>query len=209
MQIGAMMAGKTQVTIHVGWTVPERLRETVKREKPDLVEWRRQRAEQRPKRRMSSQDWLEWREETAQLLAAEQAAGRLLATQPAAVEWGARTELAERGWLDQEWPQVPDRARLRGRWPGSRDAGAPHILVVALDTALAERVLAACWFTSVEAMTKLRAWRDAHPGIEYGAAMDGYEKLSAQVTTPGEIWRAAVRHVFAAHPKDTSTLIHI
>lgn len=203
------MAGKMRVTIHIGWRAPERLRETVAREKPALAEWRKARAEQLPKRPMTSQEWLEWREQTAGLLAAQQVAGRLLATQSAAVEWGARTELAERGWLDHAWPAVPDRARLRGRWPGSRDTGAPHALVVPIDADLAERVLAACWWTSVDAMTKLRAWRDAHPGMEYGPAMDGYEQLSAQVTTPGDIWRASLRHYFASRPLDISTLISL
>jgi len=204
------MAGKTKATIHVGWKVPERLRETVAREKPAMAEWRKARAGQLPKkRRMTSQEWLEWREETAGLLAAEQVAGRLLATQSAAVEWGARTELAERDWLEQVWPPVPQRARLRGRWPGSRDTGAPNVLVVPVDAELAERVLAACWWTSVDAMTKLRAWRDAHPGIEYGPAMDGYEQLSAQVTTPGDIWRAALRHYFSSRPLDISILMSL
>lgn len=203
------MAGKAKATLHVGWKVPERLRVTVERERPALAEWRKGRAEQLPKRRLSSEQWLAWREQTAQLLAEEHKAGRLLATQTAAVEWGARVELAERGWLEQEWPAVPDRARLGGRWPGSRDSGAPNVLVVLVDAELAERVLAACWWTSADAMTKLRAWRDAHPGLEYGTAMDGYEQLSAQVTTPGDIWRASLRHLFASRPLDISILLSL
>jgi hypothetical protein len=200
------MTGKAKATLHLGWKVPERLRVTVEREKPALAEWYKERAGQLPKRRMSSEQRLAWREETAQLLAEERKEGRLLATQTAAVEWGARAELAERGWLEREWPAAPDRARLRGRWPGSRDSGAPNVLVVPVDAELAERVLAACWWTSADAMTKLRAWRDAHPGMEYGSAMDGYEQLSAQVTTPGDIWRASLRHLFARHPLDISIL---
>lgn len=203
------MAGKAKTTLHLWWKVPERLRVTVEREKPALAEWRKQRAEQLPKRRLSSEEWLAWREETARLLAEEQRTGRLLATHSAAVEWGARTELAERGWLEREWPQVPDRARLRGRWPGSRDTGAPNVLVVPVDAELAERVLAACWWTSTDAMTKLRAWRDAHPGLEYESAMDDYEELSKQVTTPGDIWRASLGHYFAARPLDSSILISL
>jgi hypothetical protein len=208
--MGAVMAVKAKVTIHLGWTEPERMRAAVEREKPALAEWRQERAEQRLRgRRMTSQEWLEWREETAQLLAAEQAAGRLLATQTAAVEWGARDELAERGWNHHEWPAVPNRARLSGRWPGSRDVGAPHIVVVPVDAALVEQVLAACWWTSVSAMTKLRAWRDAHPGLEFGSAMDNYEELSAQVTTTGEVWRAAVRRVIRTYTTEDNTLIQL
>jgi len=201
------MAGRARVTLHLGWKAPERLRATVERERPALAEWRKQQADRLPKRRLSSEEWLEWREKTAQLLAKEQREGRLLATHTAAVEWGARTELAERGWLERDWPEVPDRARLRGRWPGSRDSGAPNVMVVPVDADLAERVLAACWWTSADAMTQLRAWRDAHPGLEYETALDNYEELSGQVTTPGDIWRAALRHYFAARPLDISILL--
>lgn len=201
------MAGKTRVTLHLWWKVPERLRATVERERPALAEWRQERAEQLPKRRLGSEEWLDWREGTARLLAKEQAEGRLLATHTAALEWGARTELAARGWLERDWPEVPDRARLRGRWPGSRDTGAPNVMVIPVDAQLAERVLAACWWTSTDAMTKLRAWRDAHPGLEYETALDNYEELSKQVTTPGDVWRASLGRFFDARPLDISILL--
>lgn len=200
------MAGKTRVTLHLWWKVPERLRATVAQEKPALAEWRKERAAQLPTRRLTSEEGLEWREETARLLASEQRDGRLLATHSAALEWGVRAELAERGWLERDWPQVPDRARLPGRWPGSRDTGAPNVMVVPVDTALAERVLAACWWTSTDAMTKLRAWREAHPGLEYETALDNYEELSRQVTTPGDVWRRALGRVFDTRPIDISPL---
>lgn len=201
------MGVTTSVTIHLGWDVPDRFRTAVADERPALAEWHEQRAEEAGDlEMMTGSERLEWRVASAKALAEERAAGRLLATQPAAVEWGARAELAERGW-DHPWPEVDDKARLRGRWPGSRDVGAPKVVVVNVDAALAERVLAACWWTSVAAMTQILAWRDAHPGLEYGSAMDGYDELSAQVTTPGDIWRAAVRRYLAHHKEKISNLI--
>ncbi|GAA3085594.1 hypothetical protein GCM10020000_85020 [Streptomyces olivoverticillatus] len=69
------------------------------------------------------------------------------------------------------------------------------------------QAVAACWWTSWPAIEALRAWRDTYPGIvppRYRPDEDGqrrltgplaeYERLAAQITTTGTIWRAGVTH---------------
>ncbi|WP_372412820.1 hypothetical protein [Streptomyces luteireticuli] len=137
------------------------------------------------------------------------AEGLLLDTRDALIEYGVREELRARGW-DHPWPAAPEEAWDQGRWPGSRDGGFPEQISARLDTALVERVVAACWATSCEAIEALRRWRDEHPGItppryrrddtgheELVGPLAEYERLSACVTTTGQIWRASLQHGLA------------
>jgi hypothetical protein len=120
--------------------------------------------------------------------------GELLDTWPALVELGLRRLLVARGW-DHDWPPVDDEALLQGRWTGSREIGAPERINVRVDEDLVERVRAACWHTSVEAIAELRDWRDEHPGLVFGDELDEYNELAERVVTPGEAWREALEHV--------------
>lgn len=142
-----------------------------------------------------------WRTELQRL----RVQGELLDTRDAVAEYGVRGELRARGWDHDRWPEAPEEAWDTGRWPGSRDGGYPERVSARLDGELVRRTVAACWATSCEAITALRRWRDAYPGItppRYRLAEDGrtelvgplaeYERLSAQITTTGEIWRAGL-----------------
>ncbi|WP_329020262.1 hypothetical protein [Streptomyces sp. NBC_01601] len=142
-----------------------------------------------------------WRTELQRL----RTQGELLDTRDAVVEYGVRGELRARGWDHDEWPEAPEEAWDTGRWPGSRDGGYPERVSARLDGELVRRTVAACWATSCEAIAALRRWRDAHPGItpsryrlgeggreELVGPLAEYERLSARVTTTGEIWRAGL-----------------
>ncbi|MFF9785604.1 hypothetical protein [Streptomyces nigrescens] len=147
-----------------------------------------------------------WRQEVQRL----RAAGELLDTRDAVLAHGVRAELAARGW-NREWDEAPEEAWDQGRWPGSRSGGHPDRVSARLDEALVRQVVAACWHTSREAITALRAWRDAHPhivpprhrpadGDEPTGPLAEYERLAAQVTTTGTIYRAGLtRGINTAH----------
>ncbi|MEV6680728.1 hypothetical protein AB0N09_28260 [Streptomyces erythrochromogenes] len=144
-----------------------------------------------------------WRGEVQRL----RASGELLDVRDALVTYGVREELRVRGW-DRQWDPAPEEAWDQGRWPGSRDSGPggyPERLSARLDANLVAQAVAACWWTSLPAITALRAWRDANPGLtprryvldEKGLArlvgpLAEYEMLARQVTTTGAIWRAGV-----------------
>ncbi|MFG2210983.1 hypothetical protein [Streptomyces sp. NPDC048638] len=132
---------------------------------------------------------------------------------------GISLELAERGW-SKEWPPVPSEARaLGGRWPGSRKGGFPESVPMRLPSGLAEKVLAACWHSSVASIRKIRKWRDEHPDIVPPAAAPAanklrdlpdplaeYERLAAQVTTVGVIYRAGIARGIEAAEELTAKL---
>ncbi|WP_370138382.1 hypothetical protein [Streptacidiphilus sp. EB103A] len=78
----------------------------------------------------------------------------------------------------------------------------PETIPVRLPAGLVRVVQAGCWFTSVEAITALRAWRDEYPGIvpssvdEQGAPagpLARYEELASQVVPTGVVWRAGLK----------------
>ncbi|MEO3978947.1 hypothetical protein [Streptomyces sp. CAU 1734] len=142
-----------------------------------------------------------WRTEVQRL----RGEGLLLDTVDVLVGFGVGEELRARGW-DRRWPEAPEEAWDQGRWPGSRDGGFPEKVPARLGGALVARVVAACWETSREAIEALRAWRDEHPGItpprvrvdedgreQLVGPLAEYERLSALVTTTGEIWRAGLQ----------------
>jgi hypothetical protein len=65
--------------------------------------------------------------------------------------------------------------------------------VARIPTELEAQVHAACWHASAEAIAALRTWRDARPALVFDAdVLTVYERLADQVTTPEQIWRAAV-----------------
>ena len=127
--------------------------------------------------------------------------GDLLDTIPAVVEFGAWMLLEDRGW-NHDWPKLPDEARLPGRWPGSREIGLPERITVKVGAQIADRMRAACWFTSAKAIAELHAWRDTHPGKVYDQdLLDEYEELAAQVDTPGDAWRDSLECVLPLPPR--------
>lgn len=134
--------------------------------------------------------------------------GELVDTLDVLVTGGVRAKLAERGW-DHAWPALPTQALIPGRWPGSRDGGWPEKLTVRLPSVLVTTTLSACWHTSAEAIGKLRDWRDRYPDAlptrpfrseTEDKALAEYDQLAAQVTTAGEIWRAAVTRGIDSEP---------
>ncbi|SDI46784.1 hypothetical protein SAMN05421505_1556 [Sinosporangium album] len=124
--------------------------------------------------------------------------GELTDTVDVAMRHAVQAELRERGW-DHAWPPPPPTAPSSGRWPGSRDAGYPEVIPIRLPVSLAERVQSACAHVSAPAITALRAWRDANPGkIHDSTAQAEYDRLAAEVVTPGDVLRAAVARVLPA-----------
>ncbi|SNS80780.1 hypothetical protein [Actinomadura mexicana] len=117
--------------------------------------------------------------------------GELLDTAAAVLAVGVHAELAARGW-DREWPDAPETA-ISGRWPGSRSTGWPERIGANLPVGLVEQVRAACWHSSP--IDELREFRDAFPGLLTGVRLREYDELTAQITTPGEIWRAGFGRV--------------
>jgi hypothetical protein len=134
--------------------------------------------------------------------------GLVLDTAGAVLAWGVRRELEVRGW-DADWSPPEGVTDLPGRWYGSQGRGWPEHVAASLPVALVDQVRAACWETSREAITALREWRDDHPdplprrlpGGRPNPEMVVYEELAAQVTTPGQIWRAGLDHVLRPLPQ--------
>lgn len=119
---------------------------------------------------------------------------------------GIARDLGERGWA-REWPPIPSEARaLGGRWPGSRNGGFPEGIPLRLPSDLADQVLAACWHTSAISIRKIRQWREKYPGLVPPAAapdpealrelpdpLAEYERLAANVTTVGAVYRSGIK----------------
>jgi hypothetical protein len=189
--------GTVPVHIHVGVGVPERLREAVDGDKPAAAWLRKERAEEAKPLDLDGAGRAAWQAETAELVVETRRNGIVLDTLASAIEWGARQELAARGW-DHDWPAPAREAFARGRWPGSTDEAVPKRIHVRVDADLEAQVRAACWATSAEAITALRTWRDDHPDKVYQIReLAKYNALAEQVTTTGDIWRAAVNRAVA------------
>lgn len=186
------MAGTVPIHVHVGVGVPKQLREAVDGDKPAAAWLRKERAEQARELDLNGAGRAAWQADTAALVVDTRRNGIVLDTLAAAIEWGARQELAARGW-NHEWPEPAREAYAKGRWPGSTDEAVPDVIHVRVDADLEAQVRAACWATSAEAITALRVWRDEHPDKVFQIReLAKYNKLAAQVTTTGDIWRAAV-----------------
>ncbi|HET7782545.1 MAG TPA: hypothetical protein VFL08_09570 [Arthrobacter sp.] len=73
-----------------------------------------------------------------------------------------------------------------------------------LPAELVARVHAACWHTSADAIDQLRSWRDRHPEVVTAASAPAawreYTELARQVTTPGDVWRAALGNLLRPDP---------
>ncbi|MFD7556468.1 hypothetical protein ACFV9E_18260 [Streptomyces sp. NPDC059835] len=148
------------------------------------------------------------REEAARIRAAWRAeverlrtTGELLDTLDVLAAFGVRAELRARGW-DHDWPPLPPEAPAEnGRWPGSRDKRFTGSLTLRLPAELATRTRAGCWDVSKAAVAELRRWRDRNPGtVRDVAELHLYEQHAANITTPGDIWRAAIRHTLTTTP---------
>lgn len=128
--------------------------------------------------------------------------GELLDKREALVSFGLRQELRARGW-DRPWPDVNLVEIPLGRFPGSTSTDSyPETLPLRLPAALVEQVSAGCWSTSEESVRQLWRWRENHPTAvlrpqatrpEEQAAAEEYRRLSAGVTTTGEVYRAGIR----------------
>ncbi|MET9779300.1 hypothetical protein ABZ023_34515 [Streptomyces sp. NPDC006367] len=143
-----------------------------------------------------------WRLEVLRL----RGAAELLDTVDTLAACGIEQELEERGW-SRTWPAIPSEARaLGGRWPGSRNGGFPESIPLRLPSGLADQVLAACWHTSVTSIRKIRQWREKYPGLVPPAAapdpealsalpdpLAEYERLAANVTTVGAVYRSGIK----------------
>ncbi|WP_405550502.1 hypothetical protein OG215_35995 (plasmid) [Streptomyces globisporus] len=130
-----------------------------------------------------------WREEVERL----RTKGELLDTLDVLGAFGVRAELRARGW-DRRWPPLPPEAPAeKGRWPGSRDLHYTGSLTLRLPAGLAAQARAGCWDASKEAITELRRWRDRNPGtVRDTTELALYEQHAVNITTPGDIWRAAI-----------------
>jgi hypothetical protein len=150
-------------------------------------------AERWPVQGLRAAERAEQRAERAAWLRAARERGELLDTNGVLLTHGVRGELARRGW-DTDWPPAPVGVDLGGRWWGSMETGYPDRVTCSLPVGLVDQVRAACWWTSKNAIAGLMAWRDEHPGPvpRYGLARERYERLAAEVTVPGEIWRAGL-----------------
>ncbi|WP_077063822.1 hypothetical protein [Streptomyces sp. MP131-18] len=195
-------AGTIPVTARVAHGTKEQLQEL----KPVFADERRRAREMRGEERWSTEGLrgreaagrrAEWLEHRARL----RDRGELVDTLDVLVALGVRAELASRGW-DVDWPPLPAEALLPGRWPGSRDGGWPEKVPLRLPAGLVTTVWSACWHTSAEPIAQLRDWRDRHPDAlptrafrsrGEDQALDEYQRLAAQVTTAGEIWRAGIK----------------
>ncbi|OIJ63252.1 hypothetical protein [Streptomyces mangrovisoli] len=127
--------------------------------------------------------------------------GELLDTRDALVAFGLRQEVQARGW-DHPWPDVDLVEIPLGRFPGGTGTGSyPETLSLRLPGMLVDQVSAGCWSTSKESIHRLWQWRDDHaPAVlrphatrpEEQAAAAEYQRLSAGVTTTGEVYRAGI-----------------
>ncbi|MEU4235525.1 hypothetical protein AB0F17_65640 [Nonomuraea sp. NPDC026600] len=130
--------------------------------------------------------------------------GELADTRDVLVAHALRAELAERGW-DHDWPPPPADTPASGRWPGSLDRAWPESVSVRLPVDLAARLQRACAHVSAPAIAAVRAWRDAHPGIITARTdpelWEQYQRLAADVITPGDVLRAAVTRALPAPPQ--------
>lgn len=193
------MAGHT-VSVWMPWGMRKRVSAFVETGREARKQFS---AGRRPKSPMTLLERAQWRAETAKLLAAERREGRILDTRGTVLEYGGRLELAERGWDEAEFPKVPDWVGMSGRWPGSRDGAYPDQMVTRVDPELAEQVLRACWAHSGEAVLGVLAWREANPGVVYDVGeLELYDALTARITTPGDVWRAALSRVVPWIPHD-------
>jgi len=190
------MASKETITVWVPWGTRRALGEFTAAGKATA---RQIKEDRRPPEDASAVERALLRATLAAELAALRRSGQLLDTIPAVLEYGAGLELAEREGFAGEHPAPPADALLPGGWPGRREAGYAEHLTARVDADLVAKVRAACWATSAEAIGKLREWRDGHPFSEFGmpgpSAMEVYNQLSAKVTTPGAVWRAAIARV--------------
>ncbi|MFG3429743.1 hypothetical protein [Streptomyces californicus] len=136
-----------------------------------------------------------WREEVERL----RMGGELLDTLDVLGAFGVRAELRARGW-DRRWPPLPPEAPAeKGRWPGSRDRHYTGSLTLRLPAELAAQTRAGCWDVSREAIAELRRWRDRNPGtVRDTTELALYEQHAVNITTPGDIWRAAIRRSLTA-----------
>lgn len=155
----------------------------------------------------------------ASILAAarrRRAQGVLLDTRDALVTEAVRRELDARGIDPAAPPAVRAGAGVSGRWIGSRpnaaaaeELGPPaarlpaydHRVCAMIPAAYAAAVTAAAYDASAPYIEALRAWDQAHPQwngfrrtITHAAAAER-DQLSAHMTTPGDVYRAALHRV--------------
>ncbi|MFI6530191.1 hypothetical protein [Streptomyces uncialis] len=126
--------------------------------------------------------------------------GELIDSRRALVVAALVKVIAQRKWERLDWTSVP--GQTRGRWIGSPEGAWPEQLTVDLPIDLVSIVLAGCLDVSRAATDELYKWHErnprAHPNRPLRprcslAELAEYQRLAAQVLTPGQIWRDAVR----------------
>ncbi|MFD8951264.1 hypothetical protein ACFV0B_20665 [Streptomyces xanthophaeus] len=126
-------------------------------------------------------------------------AGELVDSSRALITGGLVRVITERGWDPQQLASVPHQAH--GRWIGDSEYGWAERISVELPADLVNLAKAGCWHVSREATNALHQWRQRNPKARPTRRMNPrcdpeqqaeYERLAAQILTPGAIWRAAV-----------------
>lgn len=197
----------------------ELAREEVARE----ARWRRARIALIPSRGLTAQERTDALRRVRVERARHRAAGDLMGTRDLLLAWGARTELARRGWDRRVWDRVPPGGAAAGHPWGSR-VGVPYTgrLSVRLPPDLVDTMRRSTHWVSAPAIEQLMAWRDRwgpsldvrlrraeHEGVPSPlalAAMLGtrgpsVEDLAARahwcgrITTVGDVMRGALVHV--------------
>ncbi|RSM93780.1 hypothetical protein DMB42_52120 [Nonomuraea sp. WAC 01424] len=197
----------TPVRVHLAFGTLGRLQTVIKAEKARgrafLVALRSQLGADAPER--SAAERAAARARARARLAELRRDGELTDTRDVLVTHALRAELAARGW-DHDWPPPPADAPGAGRWPGSIARSWPESLTVRLPADLAAQLQRACAHVSAPAVAAVRVWRDAHPGIitprTDPALWEEYQRLAADVITPGDVLRAAVARALPHPPQD-------
>ncbi|MFJ3518437.1 hypothetical protein [Streptomyces sp. NPDC090131] len=131
--------------------------------------------------------------------------GRLCDSRRALVTGGLAKVIADREWDRNVPPALPGQAR--GRWVGSPQGSWPEKLTVELPADLVTTTQAGCWHASREATDALHKWHEHNPGARPNRPehprcglmeLDHYQRLAAEILTPGHIWREAVLSGIAA-----------
>lgn len=153
-------------------------------------------------------------------------AGKFIAKRDALIEPAVVAELDARGWVGP-YDEVPEEHQGPGRRYGSTDIGqryrkgdpfpggsTTHRIGVVLSDEVGQRLVRACYHEHTHLVSQLEAFYgtfgdspnlpDPRPGEQPGALARRYrDELRAEITTTGDILRAAIDRVIANPPQHT------